>query len=820
MTKKKTKKESGVSPGKPGRNATASAVVELYRQLVRTSRDIIYSMDSSGILLYISDQAAFYGFKPAEVQGRNFIEFIHPDDRQRMLEEFSRSIETGEEFPSWFRIVNSEGNTLWVEDLGAVQKDDKGCVTGIVGLLRDITDRKRGEAELDRYKQHLQELVEDRTRQLSSANKMLEREIETRRETTTRLARSEELYRAVVDTMSEGMGIADTNGKIIFANNALCRLCGYSGEELYSRDFTDLIADEYRKVLSAQYEKRKHGKLKGQRRYRVDMICADRSRKPVEIAPRPIVDEQGQFKGSVAVITDVSEQIKTGRALRESGERYRLLIDNAGVTIYLVSEQGRVLLCNNLAAAYLGHSPDEVSGKTLEELLEPRQATRHLMHIRRAIETGREVRVTYHAKLACRDSWFRVSIQPFAYEQDIPAAQVIAHDITELKEIQRQLRRERDSLEERVAQNVAALRESEQRVQQRLRELTCLYNIRQEFDRDNAIEETLFGCARIILDALHAPEHKSVTINLDGREWATVHRRGSTDNCLEQPLVVAGANRGFLRVSAAGTEIEFLPFEQDLVTYAGNSLSDFILNHELRRQLINSEKMAAAGRLAAGVAHEINNPLGAIKNSLHIIKNAFPRDNEDYMFVELMDHEIDRVAGIVAQLYNLYRPSASELHPVNLGEVAENVLKMLQSQIQRRKIEVSNEITAPGPMLKLSVNQITQVMYNIILNALQAMPLGGRLTIGCTKTGTGIDLWITDTGTGIPDDVLPNIFEPFFSTKTKGSHVNEGMGVGLSLSRSFIEAMGGKIAVKTKPGWGSTFTLSFPPRKARRSRGR
>ena len=112
-------------------------------------------------------------------------------------------------------------------------------------------------------------------------------------------------------------------------------------------------------------------------------------------------------------------------------------------------------------------------------------------------------------------------------------------------------------------------------------------------------------------------------------------------------------------------------------------------------------------------------------------------------------------------------------------------------------------------MLKLSVNQITQVMYNIILNALQAMPLGGRLTIGCTRTGTRTDLWIADTGTGIPDDVLPNIFEPFYSTKTKGSHVNEGMGVGLSLSRSFVEAMGGTISVKTKPGWGSTLPSRF-----------
>jgi len=822
MAKKKEKKGSAVSPGTEGRKATDNTIdpAELYGKLMRTNGDIIYSVSPTGIMQYVSDRIKQYGFEPEEAQGCNFMDFVHPDDRQRMVEAFNNSIETGEESTSWFRLLNSDGEACWFEDYRAVQKDDEGNVTGVAGLLRDISERKSGEDELNKYKQHLQDLVDDRTRQISRANRLLEREIETRKETTARLARSEELYRTVVGTINEGMGLSDTEGNILFANNALCKLCGYSSEELCSKDFTVLFADEYKQRLRDRFEKRMQGKLHGQHSYRVEMICADGSVKQVEVAPRPIIDEEGQYKGSVAVITDVSEQIMAGMALKQSSQRYRLLIDNAGVIIYLVSQEGRVLLCNNLAAAYLGRDPEEVVGMKLDELLESRQAARHLKHIRRAVNTGREERRTYFARLHYGEAWFRVSIQPFAYKPDVAAAQVIAHDITELKVIQRQLRRERDGLEERVTQSVAALSESEQRVQERLRELTCLYKIREEFDRDNALEKTLSHCASIILDALHDPDRKSVIINLDGHEWATVHRRGSTENCLEESLVVAGASRGFLRVCSAGPDRKFLPFEQDLINHAGNSLSDFILNHELRRQLINSEKMAAAGRLAAGVAHEINNPLGAIKNSLYIIKNAFPKDNEDRVFVDLMDHEIDRVAGIVAQLYNLYRPSASEAHPVDLGEVTENVLKMLQSQIKQSKIEVRNEITNPGPVLKLSVNQITQVMYNIILNALQAMSTSGRLTIGCTKTRTTTDLWISDTGVGISDDVLPKIFEPFYSTKTKGSHINEGMGVGLSLSRSFVEAMGGKILVKTKPGWGSTFTLSFSEQKSKRSRGK
>lgn len=796
------------------------AGIEIYRRLAASSRDVIYSATPDGTLTFVSDQASIYGFSRSEMEGHSFLEFIHSDDRERIIEEFARSMETGEEFPSRFRLVNSEGQAVWFEDLGAVQTDDDGTVTGIVGVLRDITDRQRNEEELSQYKQHLEKLVDERTRQISEANKQLEREIETRRNTAAELAKSEELYRTVVEAMNEGLGLSDQNMNVFYVNDALCRLTGYCHEEWYSRPFTDFIAEEYREELVRQYDSRRKGELERLHRYQVELVCADGSRKPVWISPRPILDDKGGFKASMAVITDISEQVEAEKALKESSERYRLLIDNAGVSIYLLSAEGRVLLCNNMAAAYLGQAPEKIIGKTLDELILPRQAARHLQHVRRAIEEDREINVIYNATLDGANTWFKVNIQPYHYSKDIPSVQVIAHDITELKEIQRHLRSERDSLEERVLESVAALQESEQRLQERLRELTCLYNIRQEFDREYTLEETMAACARIIVEALHDREHKRVTINLDGQQWVTAewHKKGA--DCLERTLEVAGVNRGFLRLCASSDDIVFLPFEQDLIDHAGNLIDDFILNTELRRQLIHSEKMAAAGRLAAGVAHEINNPLGAIKNSLHILKSAVPAESDDYAYVELMDHEIDRVAGIVAQLYNLYRPSASEVRKVDLGEHTENVLKMLQTQVQRRKIEVKNEITAPGPQLSLSVNQLTQVLYNVILNALQAMPLGGRLTIGCTRTASATELWISDTGPGIDDEVLPHIFEPFFSTKTKGSHINEGMGVGLSLSRSFVEAMGGTISVKTRLGWGTTFTLSFPTRKARRSRGK
>jgi PAS domain S-box-containing protein len=841
-----------------------------YKTLAEHTNDIVYSVTAEGVFTYISPQIERYGYDPEEIIGFTVQECIYPEDIEPALADFQRTAETGEEFPTQFRIVDKQGGIHWVEEYGRVIRDDEGNFNGLTGVLRDISQRKKVEEELQKHRDSLEDLVKERTAELTRANQLLEKEILVRKRTEKALRKSEESYRTVVETMKEGLVVVDDNLKLTFVNDALCRITGFTKEELLRSNALVFLDEKYQDVAKEHFQKRQKGDTDA---YELVIDGKDERQIHLLISPHPLSDEKGQFRGTVAVVTDITERKRAEAALRKRAEFEFLIttistkfinlgpeeidqgieqalkaigefdgVDRSG--LFLRSDDGtKVSNTHEWCADGIEPRIEELKELQIEtfswwadRFLNKREA----VHIPRVDDLPPEAEAEKEILLAqaivsliavpivYRDSvvgflgFCTVSKEKSWEDESIVFLRMVGEifiNALERTRMEEELRKERDSLEVRVAQSTAALRRSELRLQERLRELTCFYKIRDEFDREQKLEETLYSCASHIRNALNEPEKKVILINLDGHQIIIEDCKYSKENNLESLIQIGGVNRGFLRIFSCINETGgFLPFEWDLVKHAGASLASLIQNRELREQLIQSEKMAAAGRLAAGVAHEINNPLGSIKNSLFILKKSISAKHPDRSYLDLMDSEIDRVTGIITQLYNLYKPSAREVQQVNLADAVGNVLKMLEPQISRRKIDVQNEMGKNGAKLKLSVNQVTQVLYNVILNAAQAMPHGGRLTIGCTKSTGRLELWVNDTGPGIADDVLPHIFEPFFSTKTKGSSQAEGMGMGLPLSRSIMETLGGKIAVKTKAGWGSTFIISFPTKPLKREK--
>jgi PAS domain S-box-containing protein len=231
---------------------------------------------------------------------------------------------------------------------------------------------------------------------------------------------------------------------------------------------------------------------------------------------------------------------------------------------------------------------------------------------------------------------------------------------------------------------------------------------------------------------------------------------------------------------------------------------------QLEQRQRQMEKLAALGQLAAGVAHEINNPLAGMRNAFELIKSSLPPQHEHYDLLELIDREIERISAIIHQMYQLYRRSPQQPSRFSLARVVEEVVYLLQSQASKRNVQLHWKGQEDSLEVELAEGEVKQVLYNLIRNALQASPPGKTVTVQAQRANAGIAISIADRGTGISTEVAPRIFDPFFSTKQ--ADPEGGMGLGLSVSRSLIESMGGTIEFSSTEDLGSTFTVVYPCR--------
>ena len=237
---------------------------------------------------------------------------------------------------------------------------------------------------------------------------------------------------------------------------------------------------------------------------------------------------------------------------------------------------------------------------------------------------------------------------------------------------------------------------------------------------------------------------------------------------------------------------------------------------QLEEHRLKMEKLAALGQMAAGVAHEINNPLAGIRNAFALFKGSLSDDDENYELLELIDSEIARISSITHQMYQLYRPNQQSPMTFDLLRTVDNIVVLLQplaSKANVRLIISKTPDTSDGrpdaTTVYLREGEIRQILLNIIRNAIQASPPSGVVAIDVSAFVNDISISVTDHGEGISKEAAGKIFEPFFSTK---SDTRQGMGLGLSVSRSLAEAMGGSIAVESSSAEGTKFTVTLPRR--------
>lgn len=234
-------------------------------------------------------------------------------------------------------------------------------------------------------------------------------------------------------------------------------------------------------------------------------------------------------------------------------------------------------------------------------------------------------------------------------------------------------------------------------------------------------------------------------------------------------------------------------------------LRDYVKQVEESQQaLLQAEKMAAAGRLTASIAHEVNNPLQAVQNCLHLAGREDLSEEQRTEYFELAKTELNRLMSTVQRMLDFYRPGAIAPGEVNVLEILQHVLSLMAQQMEKRGIQIQVDVPASLPPIFAVGSQIQQVFINLVLNAFDAMSAGGLLEIRAYAARQGIEVFFQDNGVGIPQERLAHIFEPFFSTK------NGGTGLGLTVSYNILTALGGSLEVVANSKPGACFRVFLP----------
>jgi signal transduction histidine kinase len=285
---------------------------------------------------------------------------------------------------------------------------------------------------------------------------------------------------------------------------------------------------------------------------------------------------------------------------------------------------------------------------------------------------------------------------------------------------------------------------------------------------------------------------------------------------------IAALSRGMGRVEGGDLTTRVPDVDRDELGRLGRSFNVMVSRlADAQRQLEDrhaweirrAEHLAALGKMAAGVAHEINNPLAGMQNCVRTLMKGARDERQRVQYLELLQGGLERIGRTVGELLNFARESPPRSVWTELRSVIERSLSLVEHELAARNITCVRSLEPGLPALLADPRQLEQVFLNLFMNALEAMPTGGTLTIETGRRRRGTELCVEarvgDTGCGIPPESLPRIFDPFYTTK----EVGQGTGLGLSVSYGIVRAHGGSIDVESKVGQGSTFSVILPVRE-------
>ena len=366
-----------------------------------------------------------------------------------------------------------------------------------------------------------------------------------------------------------------------------------------------------------------------------------------------------------------------------------------------------------------------------------------------------------------------------------------------------------------------AHRDAQVDLRERVKELTCLYSIaRLAAQHDLSTNEVLQGIVKVLPPAWLYPEIAHARITLNGSSFSTPgFREGKYQQRAE--IISSGKHQGSVEVVYGEERPEldegpFLREERALLDAIAKEIANILTGRQaeqdklnLEEQVRHADRLATIGQLAAGVAHELNEPLGSILGFAQLAKKCPGVPHQAELDIEKIFNASLHARDIVKKLLIFAREMPPQKIKVNLNKSVEEALTFFRSRCTQEGVELICSLSPNRPGVDADPSQLNQVVINLIVNALQAMPRGGDLKIQTLYEDDQVLLIVEDTGIGMNEEVLGKIFTPFFTTK----EVGKGTGLGLPVVHGIITSHGGSVRVKSKVGQGTRFEIQLPAAK-------
>jgi len=669
-----------------------------------------------------------------------WFEAVLPEDRERVGVVVARLKQNMPSVSIEYRIVRPDGSVRWIHDRGFQVLNAEGELTHLTGIATDITER--------------------------------EREENVRRET-------EERYRALFDYAPDGILIVSPENIYIDANVSICRMLGYTREELVGLAVTDIVAEvDFERIAPALSTIR--AKTDHHREWRFRR----KDGSFLEVDAFSTVMPDGNV---LAMIRDITDR-KTNEA------RFRRLVDSNAQSIMFWNTQGQITGANDAFLHLIDYTREEMEAGSLiwTSITAPEYAELDRRAMKEIAATGA---CDPYEKEFIRKDGMRVSvlIGGANFEDNPEEGVAFMVDLTERK-----------CAAEQIAEQAALLDEAQDAIIVRDLEGKAIFW--------NKGAERMYGWTRQEVLGLNV----SKLLFRDPQRFAEANALTINHGKWSGELKHLTKDKHEITIEARWTLIRDNEGHPKSVLAINTDVTE---KKKIESQFLRTQRMESIGTLAGGVAHDLNNILAPILMSIELLKQT-ARDPESLDFLETIEVSAKRGADIVKQVLSFARGVEGErieIQPKRLLKDLESIIKNTFPKNIRLQFSISDDAW----MILGDPTQVHQILLNLCVNARDAMPNGGTLTVGVenceldeqyaamnlqAKAGRYVNVNVTDSGTGIPQGILDKIFEPFFTTK----EINEGTGLGLSTVMAIVKSHGGIINVYSETGKGTTFKVYLP----------